>query len=74
MTPRDADRFFTMAECYDTMVSRLLPRYDWLQNELIDLVLADGVDDKFIVDLGAGSGIFIERILKRFPASRCCWS
>ena len=39
MTQMDKDRFFTMAECYDKMVSRLLPRYDWLQNELLELIL-----------------------------------
>ena len=73
MTQMDKDRFFTMAECYDKMVSRLLPRYDWLQNELIDLVFADGAEDKLIVDLGAGSGIFLAKILTRYSSARCCW-
>ena len=73
MTQMDKDRFFTMAECYDKMVSRLLPRYDWLQNELIELVFADGAEDKLIVDLGAGSGILLDKILTRYPAARCCW-
>jgi len=73
MTQMDKDRFFSMAECYDRMVSYLLPRYDWLQNELIELVFADGSDDKFIVDLGAGSGIFLDKVLTRHPTVRCCW-
>ena len=62
-----------MAQCYDKMVSRLLPRYDWLQNELIELVFTDGAEDKFIVDLGGGSGILLDKILTRYPAARCCW-
>ena len=73
MAQRDQDRFFTMAECYDKMVNRLLPRYDWLQDELIELIFADGLEDKFIIDLGAGSGIFLDKVLTRYPAARCSW-
>lgn len=69
----DRDRFFTMAECYDRMAGYVVPRYDWLQNELIALLFADGVEDKLIVDLGAGSGILLDKILTRHPAARAVW-
>jgi len=69
----DRDRFFSMAECYDRMAGYLVPRYDWLQNELIALLFADGVEDKRIVDLGAGSGILLDKLLTRHPQARAVW-
>ncbi len=73
MTQIDKDRFFSMAQTYDKMVSFMLPRCDWLRNELIGLLFADGREDKLIVDLGAGSGILLDMILARFPAAHGCW-
>ena len=55
------------------MIGYLLPRYDFLQDEMIRLMFADGKEDKFIVDLGAGSGILLDKILSRYPKTRCCW-
>jgi tRNA (cmo5U34)-methyltransferase len=72
MPQLDKDRFFNMAECYDRMAPHLVPHYDLLQNEVIHL-LATPTAPKLIVDLGAGSGIFLEKILTRFPNSRAVW-
>ena len=74
MTQIDKDRWFSpMAIAYDKMASYLVPRYDFVQDELIGLLFADGVEDKFVVDLGAGSGILLDKVLERFPAARGCW-
>ncbi len=73
MTQIDKDRFFSMAEAYDKMTSYLVPRYDAFQAELVELLFADGAEDKFIVDLGAGSGILLDKILARSGSARCCW-
>ena len=73
MTQNDKDRFMTMAECYDAVASYLVPKYDFLQDEMIALLFADGRGDRLVVDLGAGSGILLEKILSRFPSSRGVW-
>ena len=73
MNQIDKDRFFSMALAYDRMVSYLLPRYDFLQNEMIDLIFVHSDANEFIVDLGAGSGIFIDKVLSRYAGARCCW-
>lgn len=73
MTQIGKNRFFSMAETFDKMVQTLVPKYDFLQNELFNIV--DFAEDACInvVDLGAGSGILIEKILKRYPNSKCYW-
>jgi tRNA (cmo5U34)-methyltransferase len=69
----DKDRFLDMAECYDRMASRLVPAYDLMQDEMLRMVGADGVPGKVVVDLGGGSGIFLEKVLTRYPASKAVW-
>ena len=68
----DKDRWFTMAQCYDRMTDYLVPRYHLLQDEIIALLTAGGPLE-LVVDLGAGSGIFLEKVLRRFPACRGVW-
>src|SRR4051794_34806791 len=72
MPQLDKDRFFNMAECYDRMAAHLVPHYDSMQNEVVHL-LALPSEPKLIVDLGAGSGIFLEKILTRFPEAKAVW-
>ena len=72
MTQIDKDRWFSMAECYDRMTDYLVPRYHMLQDEVIALLLAGGPVG-LLIDLGAGSGIFIEKALRAAPSCRAIW-
>ena len=73
MAQVEKERFFTMAETYDEMAQILVPEYDFLQSEALRIV--DFETDKTFtaVDLGAGSGILIEKILNHFPGANCIW-
>lgn len=73
MSQIDKDRFFNMAACYDAVAPYLVPCYQWLQEQVIDLLFADGRTDKLLVDLGAGSGIFLDRVLARYPDAQALW-
>ncbi|MBN1489301.1 MAG: class I SAM-dependent methyltransferase [Phycisphaerae bacterium] len=68
----DNDRFESMAECYDHMAPRFVPRYDALQDEVIALLLAEG-QPQYLLELGAGSGIFLEKTLKACPSAHAVW-
>jgi SAM-dependent methyltransferase len=59
-----------MAELYDRMCALMVPRYDFLQEEVLAAV---GEEPTLVVDLGAGSGIFLEKTLTRFPRARGLW-
>jgi ubiquinone/menaquinone biosynthesis C-methylase UbiE len=69
----DKDRFHSknMADAYDQMCQLLVPGYTLMQDTLIDILKFKGTKNIVLLDLGAGSGIFIERILKEFPDSIC---
>jgi 2-polyprenyl-3-methyl-5-hydroxy-6-metoxy-1,4-benzoquinol methylase len=69
----DKHRFFTMAEAYERMCQRLVPGYDFLQDEVLRVVAADEKCDMTVVDLGAGSGIFLEKALSRWPGAKAYW-
>lgn len=73
MTPKEKNRFHSenMANSYDKMCQTLVPGYDMMQNTLIDFLKFENMEDIILLDLGAGSGIFIEKILKEFPDSIC---
>lgn len=58
------ERFFTMAEAYDKMCQLLVPRYDFLQDEVLKILSFERDEEFTVIDLGAGSGIFLEKILK----------
>ena len=69
----DRNRFFKMADCYDAMCRRLVPAYDFLQQETLRMC-PYGPDEKIrILDLGGGSGIMLERLLDRFPFAEAIW-
>jgi tRNA (cmo5U34)-methyltransferase len=61
------------------MCRHLVPQYDFLQDEVLriaDLQIAGidrGSNAPVIVDLGAGSGIFLERAPTRWPNASAYW-
>jgi tRNA (cmo5U34)-methyltransferase len=69
----EKDRFFTMAETFNVMAPLLVPMYDLLQNEVFNIISIPFDKEITVVDLGAGSGILLEKILNRFPMSTCVW-
>ena len=66
-------RFFSMADVYDQMAPSLVPGYDFLQDELLRFLRVDSWEKPVIVDLGAGSGRLLEKVLEANPTARCCW-
>ncbi len=73
MKQSDKERFhsITMANSYDQMCRLLVPGYDLMQNTLIDILKFEDINEIILLDLGAGSGILIEKVLKNFPDSIC---
>lgn len=73
MKQRDKDRFHSMkmADAYDKMCEHLVPGYNFLQDTLINILKFEDIKEIVLLDLGAGSGIFIEKILKEFSNSKC---
>jgi tRNA (cmo5U34)-methyltransferase len=73
MKQLDKDRFHSksMATAYDEMCQLLVPGYDLMQDTLIDFLRFESINNIILLDLGAGSGILIEKILKEFPDSKC---
>lgn len=73
MTHKDDERFFSKAEGYDKMAKYLVPQYEFLQDETLKL-LAISMDQKVVVvDLGAGTGILLDRVLSRYVNANCYW-
>src|SRR5262245_45141986 len=60
----------TAAEDFDQAAEFIHPRYLRVQEEVISQLPFDAGDSFLVVDLGAGSGRLVERILERFPNSR----
>lgn len=58
------------AEAFDQAAEFIHPRYLRIQDEVIAALPFDTGDSFCVVDLGAGSGRLVERILDRFPNSR----
>ena len=73
MNKIDEKRFFTMAEAYDKMAPKLVPQYDFIQDEMIRSLGIKNYKNPVIIDLGAGSGIFIDKILNTNPTAVCYW-
>ena len=69
----DEQRFFTMAEAYDKMAQKLVPQYDFIQDEIIRFLGIKNCRNPVITDLGAGTGIFIEKILETNSSAVCYW-
>lgn len=66
------ERFFTMAETYDQMCQTLVPKYDFLQEEMLDIATLS-TPAPIVIDLGGGSGILLEKVLTRYPQAQCTW-
>ena len=60
-----------MADTFNQLAQSFVPQYDFLQNEAINILDFDNNDKLTIVDLGAGSGILLEKILKKFTHAKC---
>jgi phospholipid N-methyltransferase len=58
------NRFHSMARVYDKMAPVLVPQYHFLQDTIIDVFNLNKPNALAVVDLGAGSGIFLEKILR----------
>ena len=73
MEQKDKDRFHSknMASIYDKMCQLHVPGYDFLQDTLINILNFEKMEKIVLLDLGAGSGILIEKVLKEFPDSIC---
>jgi tRNA (cmo5U34)-methyltransferase len=67
------DRFQKMAVDYDLMAPIMVPYYSLLQDVMLDYLKIEQAKNPVIVDLGAGSGIFLERVLMRNPGARCVY-
>ena len=50
----------------------MVPGYDFLQNEVLAMIDV-GAPPRFALDLGAGSGIFLEKIMALFTNVQCLW-
>jgi len=73
MEQTSQERFFTMAEAYDKMCQLLVPQYDFFQDEVLKILSFKRDEEFTVIDLGAGSGIFLEKILKRYSHVKCYW-
>jgi len=73
MNQIDKCRFHSknMANNYDQMCQILVPGYTLMQETLIDILKFVEIENIVLLDLGAGSGILIEKILKEFTDSIC---
>ena len=73
MKQKDKNRFHseTMAHSYDKTCQLLVPGYDFMQDTLIDILKFEKLEKIVLLDLGAGSGILIEKVLKEFPDATC---
>lgn len=58
------------AEDYDGLIPRLIPHYHEQNEILLNLIPFDTDANLSVLDLGAGTGILSELILKSFPQSR----
>lgn len=73
MSGNDSERWKSnSADWYDKLAGFMVPRYHQLQDEVIALMLADRKPG-LVVDLGGGSGIFLEKVLASSPKTRGAW-
>jgi tRNA (cmo5U34)-methyltransferase len=73
MNLTDKERFFNTAEAYDKLAQQLVPQYDFLQSEVLKILPFETDQKTIIIDLGAGSGIFLDRILSKQKNVKCYW-
>ena len=73
MQSDDKQRFAQMAEDYDQMAPFLVPMYEFMQQEMIRLVDLASLPRPRVIDLGAGSGRLLEKVLTLCPEASCTW-
>jgi tRNA (cmo5U34)-methyltransferase len=73
MKQMNKDRFHSksMANTYDEMCQLLVPGYNLMQDTMINFIKFEDIKNIVLLDLGAGSGILLGRILKEFNDSIC---
>jgi len=69
----EANRFLEMPKVFDKMAPFLVPQYDFLQETVYDIINFEREKEFSFIDIGAGSGIQIEKILTRFPNSKAVY-
>ena len=67
------NRWIKMAQDYDEMAPYLVPQYNFLQSAMLEYLDIQNFSQPVVVDLGAGSGIFLERILSANATAHCYW-
>lgn len=65
------NRFQRMADTYDHLAPVMVPQYDLMQRLMLDYLQIEKAQSPVIVDLGGGSGRFLERVLNCNPSARC---
>lgn len=73
MKSKTENRFIEMAQCFHEMAPYMVPQYDWMQDQAINL-MKEGhpMDGGYLIDLGGGSGRMVKKYLDTFPNSRAC--
>lgn len=69
----ETNRFLEMPKVFDKMAPYLVPQYYFLQSTIYDIINFQNNKVFSFIDLGAGSGIQIEKILSKFPKSKAVY-
>ena len=64
---------FTKTELYNTLAPYIFPHYGWLQDELLKLIEAFHPHAREVVDLGAGNGRLLEKLLAQSTSIQAYW-
>jgi tRNA (cmo5U34)-methyltransferase len=64
---------FTKTELYNVLAPYIFPQYGWLQDELLKLLEVVHPAPRVVVDLGAGNGRLLEKLLTQFPTTQAYW-
>jgi tRNA (cmo5U34)-methyltransferase len=70
MAPPNDNASAHPADRYDAEVRKVIPFYDTIQSETLDLVRSIAGEPALWVDTGAGTGALVERALAAFPRTR----
>lgn len=68
-----ADRMDVMARSYDRYAQVVVPFYEEMQSLWLEQLKSSRVEPRLVVDLGAGSGIFLQKICSLFPNVKVVW-
>lgn len=68
-----ADRMDVMARSYDRYAPLIVLFYEEMQALLLEQLKSSRAEPRLVVDLGAGSGIFLEKVCSSFPGVKVAW-